>query len=1680
MNSQLSPVVETAAISAPIVVETAAQVRSASDWLRIILTSTLVVWALGTTILLVRMLIGWTRMARILKQARPVENFELQHAFEQACAAVGCTREGGPQLVVSNAVSGPIAAGIFGGTVVLPSRLIDQVDAKNLSNVLIHEVAHVARRDQIVVLVQNLVAALYWPHPLVKMLNRGLAKAREEVCDNFVLAGIEAPAYSRTLLSLAELVQQPEAMPGSVGFFTDRWKLEHRVAGLLDTRRDRKTFLSKGSWMCLAVTAVLMALMTCVGTITLEVAEQVENLATGNNEIVSPIDKQTDLRFAGRVVNKDGGPIEGVELRLCGDTVGQRGSLSEVLAVTAKDGEFSFQRPMPGSNDIKQRKALKYSRLVASKDGFGVATSRAARADTTGQLKPLLNKRERRYMVDERGGDKPLVLVMPPDEKRIRGRILNSDGQPVVGALVAAVTISEGKTGTLDEWKEEIQRVDANFYSASEKLTTVTSGSFVDGPYTTALKPFITDSDGWFELQGLGDDRIVELIVSHDSIETSQLFARSETGETIEFRNGTSRQVDDIRTYYPNRFTFVAGETRPVAGRLLDHETGDPVAGVTVEGYRTPVHNAGGSMTPRAVNDVSGADGSFRLVGLPIGGNELRIRAPLGSAYMVGGVSVTTKVQEDEVTREIKMRKGVFQRGKIVETATDIPVGGYFQYWTFGENPAVAETPILKRGDQRLRYPVDAEGNFEIPVVSGRGILTFSANEDQRFQRGAGAKAISWPPIPDFNGVMYMTRPAHVLPVNYHYLAPIELEPGEEPKPMNISLDPGISIPIRVTGIDGSPLTEVYVSGRRPFGGWTSNASDDLVVHGYEPDVGRNVMIYHPESKSMAAISLKGKAPKTLEMKLVPSGRVTGRIVDQAGEPIRDVVINNASKNFQARDDFESELSLFPYRLDGKPLLTDEDGRFSIGGLLPEKKYGATAAERSTPTNRQIGEIFTDLKFEAGQTTDLGVLRLNDDGRFESIAAPQSKQETNLKSTAKPEPNSNPMSLSEIVRGQERDPVATAATANGLKVQVILPDGKLAAGAHVAVTGDDPETWEQKVVLETMTDTNGVCWLDENTWPKDNSRENSRFLLARSDGYGIGWRKLDGNQQNQAERKTVEIKLLEQGIIEGKLVDIEGQPAVGETLQINRVKSREANARNVSSMFGINSDRMLGLDWDQNATPPVAWLPSVITDEDGRFKLTGVPIGHGVFVSVVNSKKFPPQGFAINTGQQSRDDDHYRSTARIYKPSEEAVVVLSPGKVFTGVVTFEDTGEPVPDAKVSIWASQSEFGTMSSIEGHTDAEGRYRLLPKPGIRFGVAAYPPSGVPYMARETERLTWENGDSTREVDIKLPRVVLVRGRVLEEGTGKPVEGATITYESGGKQKSVPKNAVTGWQAKQTSDVDGNFTFAVPPGRGTLLVKKAGANYVLQQELSRKIHYDKPGGSRVYAHALHEINASMEEGDLDVEIQVKPGRQIEGEIVDEQGKLIESAVIATSLRVWDYSGGWCGAAPPNLGGKFKLIGLSADREYPVVFLDAAQKLGTTVKLRATDDNVKVVLKPCGAARAKFILDGEERKFSPVLLNLIVTPGVPRYDFKKMRAGNVAADSDFNSNIDYINYRDGYWKANVQRKGKDQYYTFPALVPGATYRLMTWEEDEYSYKDFTVQSGETLDLGEFTPKFKD
>ena len=143
-----------------------------------------------------------------------------------------------------------------------------------------------------------------------------------------------------------------------------------------------------------------------------------------------------------------------------------------------------------------------------------------------------------------------------------------------------------------------------------------------------------------------------------------------------------------------------------------------------------------------------------------------------------------------------------------------------------------------------------------------------------------------------------------------------------------------------------------------------------------------------------------------------------------------------------------------------------------------------------------------------------------------------------------------------------------------------------------------------------------------------------------------------------------------------------------------------------------------------------------------------------------------------------------------------------------------------------------------------------------------------------------------------------------------------------------------------------------------------------------------------------------------------------------------------------------------------------------PCRFISSISKsdLGAVAEISATVDDqpLAVRLSPCGKATARFIDPSGKplAQFRP-MIQIVVTPGVPRADLKRARTG-LAADAEFVANFD----REHYWHGPVTDENGG--CTFPALIAGATYRLLTKDKlDQWEEKDFSVHSGETLQLGD-------
>jgi beta-lactamase regulating signal transducer with metallopeptidase domain len=239
------------------------------DFVRGTIAALLAVWFAGTLWFSARLLYGFGILAALRREVQPLAVEEFTIALDQVRATLGMGVL--PPIVTSRLVGSPLAVGILRPRVVIPQDLLARLDSHQLRDVLVHECAHVLKRDHLVGLMQRLAELMFWPHPLVHLLNRELARAREELCDNYVLRSGDAPGYAKTLLAMAQPNTLFRRAPATLGLMEPRWRLEDRVVGLLDARRTLVTRMNKAT-LILVGAGFLLTTLVLGGTRLIEAA----------------------------------------------------------------------------------------------------------------------------------------------------------------------------------------------------------------------------------------------------------------------------------------------------------------------------------------------------------------------------------------------------------------------------------------------------------------------------------------------------------------------------------------------------------------------------------------------------------------------------------------------------------------------------------------------------------------------------------------------------------------------------------------------------------------------------------------------------------------------------------------------------------------------------------------------------------------------------------------------------------------------------------------------------------------------------------------------------------------------------------------------------------------------------------------------------------------------------------------------------------------------------------------------------------------------------------------------------------------------------------------------------------------------------------------------------------------
>jgi beta-lactamase regulating signal transducer with metallopeptidase domain len=209
--------------------------RPHKDWLRLAravdwayLLRLLWIYVAGA--LLVRIVLGQLQLRRIARRARPALDQEWLTLLRRCGAAENVS------LLISRDVKMPITWGTLHPRIVIPENASDW-NVEHRRAVLLHELAHVERRDSLTQLIARIACAFHWLNPLAWLAAAAMRNERERACDDRVLAeGARPTDYASSLLEVARSVDRGN----SALAMARRGQLEGRLLAVLDPTVNRR------------------------------------------------------------------------------------------------------------------------------------------------------------------------------------------------------------------------------------------------------------------------------------------------------------------------------------------------------------------------------------------------------------------------------------------------------------------------------------------------------------------------------------------------------------------------------------------------------------------------------------------------------------------------------------------------------------------------------------------------------------------------------------------------------------------------------------------------------------------------------------------------------------------------------------------------------------------------------------------------------------------------------------------------------------------------------------------------------------------------------------------------------------------------------------------------------------------------------------------------------------------------------------------------------------------------------------------------------------------------------------------------------------------------------------------------------------------------------------------------
>ena len=594
-----------------------------------------IIWVVGCTYAWSKLTLAFFHIAWVSRRSSPVDQKILQMADRLAKRFEVSL----PRLVISKDVRQPMLWGVHRATIVLPESCIAWRE-NELTMVLSHEMAHIHRGDHWSKLINQVVLALYWFHPLVHLQHRMSESLAELSADDLSIArGERGIELSECLVKFASReARSVIALP-----FASYRELRARIERLVSDQHANFRLGKCGRIVQFSLaTIVPVALSVCIG-----IGEPYRAIAVPNREsqklsqVTTPIDAAVasmakksawahlpldlDQQIKQQILT---GPEFNIQVELVDQ---EKNPVTDTLcAIVENQHERVNRRPFSKASNLKLE-TLPLSLAVTDNQGrclFEKVRGRHPSTNENGIVQSMLVILHPEYgfrvIPLKRSNRLQSVSLAMESGKTLSGEITDPDGVPI-----ADVSIELGLIKRRDEFLGSAQSIFGK---------------------TSIIAPVVsTNENGSYVVEGLPPDHLVTLI--------------------------------------PSRFDYqIAHETNPIktpdistsAGHMdiTMRRTGKQAMRfqcIDSEGLSTPPVPTTGVPPGRAL-DVD-SDGNFVTHAYETYGNGTHIlRLNLPSPWL--SLKAVRRQVDFKEPFPLSMIRGRSVRGKVIDVVTSQPIGG--------------------------------------------------------------------------------------------------------------------------------------------------------------------------------------------------------------------------------------------------------------------------------------------------------------------------------------------------------------------------------------------------------------------------------------------------------------------------------------------------------------------------------------------------------------------------------------------------------------------------------------------------------------------------------------------------------------------------------------------------------------------------------------------------------------------------------------------------------------------------------------------------------------------------------------------------------------------------------------------------------------------------------------------